>query len=107
MDAQELQKLVVLARTRDQQAFGKLVTHYYRLAYSLAYSTVGDWSAAQDIAQETFLVAWTHLDNLRHAGAFPMWIRKIARNLSLNWIRSANYRRKLTERHEQIGRAHV
>ena len=29
-----------------------------------------------------------------------MWIRKIARNLSLNWIRSASYGRKLAEAQE-------
>ncbi|NUM56570.1 MAG: sigma-70 family RNA polymerase sigma factor [Candidatus Hydrogenedentes bacterium] len=102
MDNQELERLVEAAKRGDAQAFARLTQAHYRLVYSLAYSTVGDWSAAQDIAQDAFLVAWTHLGNLRGAGAFPMWIRKIARNLALNWIRSADYRRRLAERHEQL-----
>ena len=102
VDDQELKRLIDAATRGDAAAFARLTQAHYRLVYSLAYSAVGDWGAAQDIAQDTFLTAWTHLGNLRGAGAFPMWIRKIARNLALNWIRSAEYRRRLAERHEQL-----
>ncbi|MCC6153157.1 MAG: sigma-70 family RNA polymerase sigma factor, partial [Candidatus Hydrogenedentes bacterium] len=102
MDKRELERLVAAAQRGDTAAFARLTNANYRLVYALAYSTVGDWAAAQDIAQDAFVVAWTHLGNLRGAGAFPMWIRKITRNLALNWIRSAEYRRRLAERHEQL-----
>ncbi|MCC6794174.1 MAG: sigma-70 family RNA polymerase sigma factor [Candidatus Hydrogenedentes bacterium] len=102
MDKRELERIVAAAQRGDTAAFARLTNAHYRLVYALAYSTVGDWAAAQDIAQDAFVVAWTHLGNLRGAGAFPMWIRKITRNLALNWIRSAEYRRRLAERHEQL-----
>lgn len=102
MDNREAEKLVGAAQCGDTAAFAALAQAYYRLVYGLAYSTLGDWAAAQDIAQDAFVVAWTNLGNLREPGAFPMWIRKITRNLSLNWIRSAEYRRRLAERHEQL-----
>jgi RNA polymerase sigma factor (sigma-70 family) len=102
VDNHELEKLVATAERGDTAAFADLTRAHYRLVYALAYSTVGDWAAAQDITQDAFLVAWTHLGDLRGAGAFPMWIRKITRNLALNWIRSADYRRRLAERHEQL-----
>ncbi len=91
-------KHVLAARSGDTNAFGLLVERHYRTVYGLAYSAVGDWSAAEDIAQETFLAAWANLSKLRAPGAFPMWIRKIARNLAKNWFRSEEYRQRLAEK---------
>ncbi|HRI87900.1 MAG TPA: sigma-70 family RNA polymerase sigma factor [Candidatus Hydrogenedentes bacterium] len=102
MESQNLEQLVAEAQKGDESAFAALVNAHYRSVLGLAYSTVGDWSAAQDVAQDTFISAWANLGKLRGAGAFPMWIRKIARNLALNWIRSADYRRRLAERHSQL-----
>ena len=69
VDKRELERLVAAAQRGDTAAFARLTNANYRLVYGLAYSTVGDWAAAQDIAQDTFVVAWTHLGNLRGAGA--------------------------------------
>lgn len=102
VDRLELERVVAAAQRRDANAFATLMKAHYHLVYGLAYSTAGNWTAAQDIAQDTFVVAWTHIGNLRGAGAFPMWIRKIARNLALNWVRSADYRRRLADRHAQL-----
>lgn len=79
----------------DTDAFARLFSEHYRSVYGVAFSTVGNWSAAQDIAQETFLLAWARRDSLRNAITFPAWIRRIATNLAKNWIRSADYRRRL------------
>ena len=90
------------ARNGDKQAFARLVEENYRAVYGLAFSAVGDWAAAEDITQETFLVAWSSLSGLRAAGAFGVWLRQIVRNLAKNWIRSAGYRRKLEEHQRQL-----
>ena len=93
--------IVQVACKGDKQAFTKLVEHHYRTVYGMAYSAVGDWSAAEDLTQETFLVAWTNLAGLQKPGAFGAWLRQIVRNLASNWRRSAIYRRKLAEHHCQ------
>ncbi|MDX9972831.1 MAG: sigma-70 family RNA polymerase sigma factor [FCB group bacterium] len=90
--------LVQNARGGDAQAFAKLVEAYYRPIYGLAFSTVGNWQAAEDVAQDAFLVAWLNIAKLRTADAFGAWLRRIARNLAFNWIRSERYRRALLER---------
>ena len=94
------------ARTGNERAFAKLVEENYRTVYGLAFSAVGNWAAAEDITQETFLVAWSNLSRLRSAGAFGVWLRQIARNLSKNWIRSAGYRRSFAERQRQSAIEH-
>ena len=90
-------ELAKVARRGDRKAFTELVDRHYRAVYALAYSRVGDWSAAEDLAQETFLVAYANLRRLRVPGLFPMWLRRITRNLCSHWLRSEVYRRKLAE----------
>ena len=90
---------VTAARTGDADAFRILVERYYGTVRGLAVSVVSDCVAAEDIAQEVFLVAWTNLNRLRRAEAFLMWLRKITRNCARNWLRKEHYRRKLAERH--------
>jgi RNA polymerase sigma-70 factor (ECF subfamily) len=94
--------LLERARLGDPQAFGTLADEHYRTVYGVAFSIVGDWSAAEDIAQETLLLAWTRRTSLRNALAFPSWLRRIAGNLSKNWVRSKDYRRKLAEHYRVL-----
>lgn len=94
--------LVLSARNGDQRAFAKLVEEYYRPIYGLVFSTVGNWHAAEDVAQDAFLVAWSNLEKLRNREVFGAWLRRIARNLASNWIRSEVYRRALQQRREAI-----
>jgi len=91
-------RLAKAARGGDKDAFSRLVERHYGAIYGLAYASVGNWSAAEDIAQEAFLVAYANLRRLRVPGVFLMWLRRIVRNLSQDWIRSEVYRRKLAER---------
>jgi RNA polymerase sigma factor (sigma-70 family) len=91
-------RLAKAASAGDKEAFATLVDRHYRRVYGLAYSTVGDWSAAEEITQEAFLVAYTNLAKLRKPGVFLMWLRRIVRNLCAHWVRSEVYRRKLAER---------
>ncbi len=47
------------------------------MAYGCAYSIVGDFHLAQDIAQDAFVEAYRHLSDLRTPEAFPGWFRRI------------------------------
>jgi RNA polymerase sigma-70 factor (ECF subfamily) len=98
----DTKRLVERARQGDPAAFGRLADEHYRTVYGVAFSTVGNWSGAEEIAQETFLLAWSQKGALRNAGAFPTWLRRIAGNLSKNWIRSSDYRRRLAEHYRAV-----
>jgi RNA polymerase sigma-70 factor (ECF subfamily) len=50
-------------------------------------SITGNLAIAEDLAQETLLEAWSHLDGLRDAEKLPNWLSGIARNVCLRWLR--------------------
>src|ERR1035437_1578105 len=43
--------------------------------------------AAEDLAQETLIEAWSHADELRDRTKRPQWLTGIARNVCLMWAR--------------------
>ena len=67
----------------DAAAFGEIVRRYQYPVYATALQIVRDPSAAQDVAQETFISAFAALKDLRSQETFPAWLRKIARNKAL------------------------
>lgn len=47
----------------------------------------GNYDVAEDLAQETLLLAWRGLEGLRDPAKRAQWIAGIARNVSLRWLR--------------------
>ena len=80
-------RLVELGLEGNREAFGQLVARYQSPVCALAYSACGDLSLSQDLAQETFLVAWRKLGDLKERSKFRAWLFGIARNLNHNTFR--------------------
>jgi RNA polymerase sigma factor (sigma-70 family) len=80
-------QLVRLGVQGDRDAFGRLVARYQSPVCALAYSACGNVSQSQDLAQETFIVAWRKLSDLREPEKFKFWLFGIARNLISNTAR--------------------
>jgi RNA polymerase sigma factor (sigma-70 family) len=59
------------------RAFCELVKAFQDMAYAYAYVRLGDFSLAEDVAQEAFLSAWRNLGQLREPDAFPGWLKRI------------------------------
>ncbi len=53
----------------------------------LCTALTGDSDAAEDLAQETLLEAWRHLDKLHDPRGRSPWLAAIARNVCLRWRR--------------------
>ncbi len=51
----------------------------------LCATITGRPEIAEDLAQETLLEAWRHLDKLRDPERFQQWLSGIARNVCLRW----------------------
>lgn len=85
---QQLQEdeLVKTASRGDLEAFNQLVLVYQNLAYSLAYSLLGDPASAEDAAQESFIKAFQNLDKYR-GGSFRAWLLKIVTNSAYDTAR--------------------
>ena len=74
------QALVLRARlNNDQRAFEQLVRRHQAMVRALLRRlTKGDHAAADDLAQETFLIAWRKLDQFRGDARFSTWLYRIA-----------------------------
>ncbi len=64
-----------------------LYENYYQQIYRYALSLVHDPAEADDLAQETFLRAFSRLDSLRDPAALTAWLYRIATNVCLDRIR--------------------
>ncbi len=65
----------------NREAFARIVEHYQALVCSLAYSATGDLSQSEDLAQETFVIAWMHLRQLREPEKLRSWLCSIVRSV--------------------------
>lgn len=68
-------------------AFATVVTGFSDASFRQAYKLLGDAALAEDAVQEAFLTAYTNIDQLHDAHAFPNWLRKIVRTACLRLIR--------------------
>lgn len=53
----------------------------------LCRTLTGNQDVAEDLAQETLLLAWRRMESLRDPTKRAQWIAGIARNVSLRWLR--------------------
>ena len=60
--------------------------NYQNMVYSTAMRLLAHEADAQDVAQEVFLRAYTHFDQLRDNPAAGGWLKAVATNLSLNQL---------------------
>ena len=77
MDGGELKTLVVRAREGDLEAYAMIVRRFQDMAVGYAYSLLGDFHLAEDVAQEAFVGVYLDLHRLREPVAFLSWFRRI------------------------------
>ena len=90
---------IARAQRGDKAVYGQLVEHYRRLVVSVAYRQGLDLTAAEDVAQETFVRAWLALPHYeKKHGSFRAWLCRIAINLSIDSHRREHPRLDLDDR---------
>ena len=78
---------LMAAQEGDRQSFSLLVEAYSRPVYNLTYRMLGNAHEAEDAAQETFLRAWSRLDQYDAAHKFSTWIFSIANHYCIDKLR--------------------
>lgn len=81
----------------DLDAFGELVERYRGSIQRQCYSSVRDRDYAEDLAQETFILAYLKLGQLKDLTRFPNWLRKIASNVCHEFARNTARRESPSE----------
>ena len=71
--------LVAQSRAGNPDAFRRIVERYQTLICSLAYCATGSVSQSEDLAQETFVIAWKDLAALREPAKLRSWLCSIVR----------------------------
>lgn len=89
--------LIYRIRTGDKPAFKMLAERWYAKLIKHIYLHVKDKEVAKDIAQDTWSVVITKLNNLKEPSNFKVWLFRIARNKSVDWIKQQSKKRDYKE----------
>ncbi|UCE46853.1 MAG: RNA polymerase sigma factor [Phycisphaerales bacterium] len=81
------EQLVQATLRGDTSAFGAIVERYWNMVVALALTKIGDPAEAEDIAQESFIRAYSQLHTLRNPSRFAGWLSKIATQQCANSVR--------------------
>jgi RNA polymerase sigma-70 factor, ECF subfamily len=74
-------------RRGNRDAFGRLVEMYQGRLFGLVMIMVRERAAAEEVTQDAFVRAFTHLDQYDEHQPFYPWLATIAVRLSQNWLR--------------------
>lgn len=85
--ASELALLTREARAGSETAFSALFERFQTPIVNYIYRLVGDWDAANDLAQDTFLKAYNSLPRTDEALQISPWLYRIATNTALDSLR--------------------
>ena len=79
--------LVERARRHDGAALRLIMERHNRQLYRVARSVLREDAEAEDVVQETYLRAFTHLDGFRGEARLATWLTRIALNEALERLR--------------------
>jgi RNA polymerase sigma-70 factor (ECF subfamily) len=89
--------LVRKAQQGDMDAFESLVRKYQQRVYALCRRLTGAHQSADDLAQETFIKAYYALGRFDAQWPLYPWLRRIALNTGLNYLKARKRERPLLE----------
>ena len=85
-------ELLVLIYKKDEKAFTHLYDRYAKSLFAVISTHIKNTEEAEDILQEVFIKIWNNLDSYNeNKGRFYTWILNIARNTSIDKLRSKNF----------------
>ena len=79
-------ELIKRTLSGDQDAFTALVQKHQKRVHALAWRKTGDFHAAEEITQDTFLRAYRKLGTLKNPDLFAGWLYVIANRLCNTWF---------------------
>ncbi|WP_366183751.1 sigma-70 family RNA polymerase sigma factor [Flavobacterium ovatum] len=86
------EELLVLIYKKDDKAFTYLYDMYSKSLFSVINVLVRNTEEAEDVLQDVFVKIWKNMDSYNESkGRFYTWILNIARNTSIDKLRSKNF----------------
>jgi len=78
-----------------REAFSKLITAYQEQVYWQIRKLIINHDDTADVLQNTFLKAWTNLDNFRGESKLSTWLYTIAHNEAITFLTKAQAEREM------------
>jgi len=85
-DAATVQAAVAAIGQGDREAYARIIELYKRRLFGLALMMTRDPSGAEEVAQDAFVRAFTHLHAYDARRPFYPWLSTIAVRLAQNWL---------------------
>lgn len=82
-------KLIRDAQKGDHKSFETLIQSYHQYAKSLAFTHLKSTHYCEDVVQDAFIHAFTHLHQLNEVNAFSVWFARIVFKFSDRYNRQA------------------
>jgi RNA polymerase sigma-70 factor (ECF subfamily) len=88
--------LVNAARNGDMRAYDELVQRYQERIYATVYHMTSNHEDANDLAQESFIKAYTALKSFKGDSSFYTWVYRIAVNKTINFLKQRKNKTSLS-----------
>lgn len=86
-------QLIVQLQNGNEKAFERIYRLYSRSLYGIVFSIIRDEAVSEEILQDVFLKIWNEAHSYNpEKGRFFTWILNIARNASIDRLRSKEYK---------------
>lgn len=85
MNSQE--ELIAMCKNGDPAAYTELYNQHALAVYNSIVRLVRHTAEAEDILQESFVAAFQGIAGFASTGGFRAWVKRIAINKSIDWIR--------------------
>ena len=87
------EELIAKFKEGDRPSYTELVNRYKDKIINFIYRFMGDLSASEDLAQETFIKVYIQKDSYREIAKFSTWLYTIAGNLAKTELRKIKRRK--------------
>ena len=92
-------ELVMLLKQRHQSAFNYLYDNYSGALFTVVLNIISDREQASDVLQEVFVKIWRQIESYDETkGRLFTWMINIARNASIDTLRSKDFKNSLQNR---------
>lgn len=71
----------------DNEIQEKIYQSFYKFVYKDIFFIIREHQLTEDIIHEAFVKALTQGPKIPHMNNLPAWIRKVARNATIDWLR--------------------
>jgi len=91
VDSEELTNLIDGCKNNNPICQSILYKNYRKLILNTVFRFVRDKHTSEDITQEIFIKVFKKIDRYKNNNNFDSWIRKVAVNKSLDYLRKKKY----------------